>query len=290
MGNLEFKRIIFSDADGTIYEFPGHKLSSATKKSVLEAKKQGVEFVIVTGNPLYQKIKDLATELECRYVVCSNGAEIYDMKYQEYVFKNIIPEQDLEKVMAIVEANNGAISWNSETDFGLYNTSSKTREFYEFFNDFSNYNLTKSAIKRVFKLEVIEPVEKMKSIYKQIIEENVSAEVVLLDSHIEITAKGISKGNALKYLCEKIFKTSINNVMAIGDSENDLSMLAIAGYSYAMDNASQKIKSKVKLYAASVEQNGLGDAIVDYIYRTRLEFEKAEISAKIERQKAKLNR
>ncbi|WP_029608473.1 Cof-type HAD-IIB family hydrolase [Mycoplasma simbae] len=288
--NEQFKRIVFSDVDGTIYSFPEHKLENDVKESVLESKKEGVEFVIVTGNPLYDKIKFLARELNSRYVITSNGAQIYDILNDEYVYKQIISDENTQKIIKIVDKYDGSIAWHNETEFGLYNMSFEMSDFYKTFNDFDDYNLSKDAIKSVFKIEIAEPIDHIKKIYNELIKLDLDLDIVLLSTHIEITAKNVSKGDALLYACKNVFNTKPEYVMAIGDSENDLSMLKVAGFAYAMDNSSEIVKKSVSLYTSSVEQNGLGEAIVDYVYRTRLMQEKALIEQKINAQNAKLRR
>ncbi|WP_416373838.1 HAD hydrolase family protein [Mycoplasmopsis felis] len=55
------KWAIFSDVDGTIYPFPSKELSEINQNKVKEVVSKGVEFVINTGNGLYQKIQKLAS-------------------------------------------------------------------------------------------------------------------------------------------------------------------------------------------------------------------------------------
>ncbi len=54
--------------------------------------------------------------------------------------------------------------------------------------------------------------------------------------YYEANPKGVSKGNALKFLCQRL-NLSSENMMAIGDEENDLSMIKFAGIGVAMGNA-----------------------------------------------------
>ena len=58
-----------------------------------------------------------------------------------------------------------------------------------------------------------------------------------------------------------------NDIMTIGDSNNDLAMLKLANYSYAMASASKDALNSAHYFTSSVEQNGLGEAIIDYLYR-----------------------
>ena len=57
---------------------------------------------------------------------------------------------------------------------------------------------------------------------------------------MEINPKGVSKGNALKYIANHL-DISLKDTLAIGDNLNDLSMLEIAGLSGAPANARDAI-------------------------------------------------
>lgn len=58
---------------------------------------------------------------------------------------------------------------------------------------------------------------------------------------LEVFYKGQSKGNAILKICEKT-NTSIKDTLAMGDAENDLSMLKVAGVAACPINSIQEIK------------------------------------------------
>ena len=59
---------------------------------------------------------------------------------------------------------------------------------------------------------------------------------------LEFMAKDVSKGNAIKALCEKL-NISLSEVICFGDSLNDQSMFKVVGYAVAMGNASEELKN-----------------------------------------------
>ncbi|CRH45557.1 Sugar phosphatase SupH [Chlamydia trachomatis] len=61
----------------------------------------------------------------------------------------------------------------------------------------------------------------------------------------------------------------LNEVMTIGDSNNDTPMLKLTNYSYAMANATKEPLSIARFFTSDVSQNGLGEAILDYLYRLK---------------------
>ena len=57
----------------------------------------------------------------------------------------------------------------------------------------------------------------------------------------------------------------MDNVMAIGDNNNDVSMLEVAGVSYAMGNGSTEVKQIAKRLAKKNTDNGVGYAIKEVL-------------------------
>jgi Cof subfamily protein (haloacid dehalogenase superfamily) len=77
---------------------------------------------------------------------------------------------------------------------------------------------------------------------------------------LEFLNKETNKGKALKALCEYL-KIDPSEVMAIGDEENDLSMLEYAGHKIAMDNANKKLKDIATYITSSNNDEGVGKAV-----------------------------
>ena len=80
--------------------------------------------------------------------------------------------------------------------------------------------------------------------------------------YIEITQKDAQKGKALEHLC-RYLGIYMEEVMAIGDNENDHSMLVRAGYPIAMGNANEEIKKIAKYVTASNDESGVAKAIYE---------------------------
>ncbi|EJE97935.1 Cof-type HAD-IIB family hydrolase [Liquorilactobacillus mali] len=81
--------------------------------------------------------------------------------------------------------------------------------------------------------------------------------------YFEANAKGISKGSALKKLCDKLEITA-DNLMAIGDGGNDLSMIKFAGTGVAMGNAISELKDCAQIVTADSDHDGVALAIEKY--------------------------
>lgn len=81
---------------------------------------------------------------------------------------------------------------------------------------------------------------------------------------IEVINPAVSKANALLSLT-KSFNFNIDEVMAIGDADNDLPMLKAAGTGIAMGNAAQHIKDVCDYVVGTNNESGVAEAINKYI-------------------------
>jgi Cof subfamily protein (haloacid dehalogenase superfamily) len=82
----------------------------------------------------------------------------------------------------------------------------------------------------------------------------------------ELTAPGISKGSALKTLAAQL-GIPRERVIAIGDHENDLPMIAWAGLGLAMGNAIPAVREAADAVIPSVEEAGVAWAIEHYLLK-----------------------
>ena len=81
---------------------------------------------------------------------------------------------------------------------------------------------------------------------------------------INIIAPGTSKGEALKALADHL-KVSLDEVVAVGDWVNDISLLSTAGLGIAMGNAHDDLKAMADHVTLSVDEHGLAAAVQEFL-------------------------
>jgi Cof subfamily protein (haloacid dehalogenase superfamily) len=81
---------------------------------------------------------------------------------------------------------------------------------------------------------------------------------------IELMPKNVSKGNAVKELAERLH-LSLDQVMAIGDQGNDLSMIKTAGIGVAMENGIDEVKKNAQFITANNNESGVAKAIRKFV-------------------------
>lgn len=78
--------------------------------------------------------------------------------------------------------------------------------------------------------------------------------------YCELINPAVAKGRALQALAERLGLTR-SQVAAVGDGDNDTSLLAAAGAAFAMGNATPRVKSLATWVVGTVEEDGVAEAI-----------------------------
>lgn len=91
---------------------------------------------------------------------------------------------------------------------------------------------------------------------------------------LEVLPPGASKGWALRQLL-KTLKIDAANVMAVGDAENDIEMIQLAGIGVAMGQAAQPVKDAADYVTATCDADGVAEALERFVL-TPPETEQAE--------------
>ena len=263
------KYAIFTDVDGTIYPRSNMEPQQETIENIKQAQKKGVEIVVCTGNPYMKKMKILSKQLGVDYFIGSNGSFIKDIKNNKVLYNSAMSIEITQKVLDIAHELKVYANW-WDTD-ELYTTKYTTMDIKEILKSsilVDKYpNHSDKVLLPSNKIELFGEPSKI-DIAENKLKELGYTYSRIQPKHIEIT-NGDTKGTALQFFIEK-FGIDIKNTMAIGDTSNDHSMLKKAEFSYAMANADKKTKSIAKFSTSSVEQNGMGEAVIDFMYRNRL--------------------
>ena len=81
---------------------------------------------------------------------------------------------------------------------------------------------------------------------------------------VDFTLAGVDKASGVSRVGQ-ILGVDLSNIVAAGDSYNDLPMLKACGFGIAMGNAPQAVKTAADFIAPSVEDDGLAAAIREYV-------------------------
>lgn len=279
-------KVIASDMDGTLLNHH-HSISERTRQAIRQACQKGFRFIIVTGRNFVSAWQELKyADLECDYIL-SSGAQVRNPK-KEIISTINIPLKDCRFVnevmkryfiggMYCAEDRNYMVGTREEIDQGIL-------EYIHFFHsDLNQEELKKtklyeqmwekteeaSSFEELIHLEqnlskiflVDQDIEKLKNI-KEDLEKNSNLAVTSsFVNNLEITNIKAQKGPILKEYIESL-GYSMSEVMVLGDSMNDYSMLSMDfGATIAMANADEEIKAVAKYLTKSNEEDGVAEAI-----------------------------
>ena len=86
------------------------------------------------------------------------------------------------------------------------------------------------------------------------------------DLLVEGTAAGVDKGEGLRQLLAHLH-IDASRVMVIGDNDNDIPMLEIAGFGVAMGQATEKVKAAADWIAPPIEEDGAAVAMQRFVLK-----------------------
>ena len=269
-------KLVAIDLDGTLVT-DEKELTPKTMKAIKEASQKGVKIMISSGRSFYRLekyIDALDLRKENQYTICFNGGMIVENTTKEMIYsKNLDAEEVKELIQLGKTLGLPIVIYSRDTHYteqvpevmqknskNLKGMNLKIVNFNEMnFEEKENYIY---KICFIDKPEII--IEKRKEIPKEIMEKYEITSSV--PEYIEIVKKGIKKSEAIKVVMDK-YDIKQNEVMAIGDGENDVEMLSFAGLGIAMENAMDDVKEFANDVTTSNNHDGVANAIEKYILR-----------------------
>lgn len=280
--------------DGTLLNEYG-RVSSENAEAIRKAQAAGIEVVVVTGRPYTNAILPLEkAELSCP-IISLNGAE-WRGRNGEIVKRIPLEKEMCKEIQAFCEekdvyfeyfTNDGVFSKSSQDRFiqimttlnadkypevdleilkGIVSQRSKERfknencQQVEHFD--SLYEDEKKIIYKVFVLS--SNLEQLKEIQQQLQQDSRLTITSSERGNIEVNHPDAQKGIALKRYAESK-GISMQDVMALGDNYNDLSMLQMVGRGVAMGNAADDIKKACRYETDSNVEHGVARAIEEML-------------------------
>jgi len=252
-------KLICVDMDGTLLNSK-KKISERNLNAINEAHNKGVKFVVATGRIFvsanyYGDIIGVKTP-----IIASNGAYIREKDLDKAIYEEYLNKEECRVILKLLKKYDIMPQFYS-TDT-IY-----TEEIKHSALIYSKANATLPKNRQVA-IRIINEWEKL-------FEENGKEEflnlksfevVSSMESSFEIMKKGTSKGEAVKKICE-YYGIHREEVICMGDNENDISMIKFAGVGVAMGNAEEFVKKQADYVALSNEDDGVAHVIEEFILK-----------------------
>lgn len=254
-------KAIAVDMDGTFLNSNNDYDRKAFLELFKKLKAKEVRFVVASGNQ-YAQISSFFPEIwrEITFV-SENGGLVFEKG--NLLIKNIIAKPIIQDTLTLLENTSykvGIILCGVQSAYILKS---------------ENTDLKKEAAKYYFALKEIDsfqdlPDDEWVKIALQLEDKNAFSIIDLMNEKnnsqlkavysghgsVDLIANEVNKGNTLKQLLNQR-EIKPEQFLAFGDSNNDLEMLELAGYSYSMANASEQVNQVAKYQAPSNDENGV---------------------------------
>lgn len=265
-------KLIAIDVDDTLLNEEGF-ISEKNKAAIQRAEDAGVKIVIASGRS-YASTKQYIKELALPNLTVSlNGAYVQDPADDRLLADFSIEKRITQEIMKDIEP------FKVHTNFYcgekvFCQGPSEQALFYSQMNriemDYVESLVELSKTEQAGKLLMSDDHEKLKPI-KDLLQKKYGDILNIVFSKpffLEVTDKNASKGAALLKVAE-MYGIIPQDVIAIGDSENDISMIRNAGLGIAMGNAKEKIKKQADFVTLSNNESGVAYAINKFIFNDK---------------------
>lgn len=271
-------KLIAVDMDGTALH-TDKSISERTITALQEAARQGCVVLPATGRIVKMLPKPITSIPGIRFAITSNGASVIDFRNRSTVYSDLMTTDETNRIVPflcgtgfLVEAYCGGISYSDkealqrllrlnppELILGLV---MQSQTFVENLPEFiASHNLRLEKINMPYI-----PDEFRRQLFLQLSEKKEYSVCSSCPTNIEVNTATCSKGNALRYLCSKL-KISPSQVMAIGDSGNDVSMLEYAGFAVAMGNADPPLRESADYITGTNDEDGVAYAVEKFVLK-----------------------
>ena len=264
--------LVAVDMDGTLLH-NDKSISDYTINVLRKIVEKGILLVPASGRPLNgMKAAVLNNVKGIKYAICSNGALLMDVQKEKSISKTGIPTEKALQALAYLEQFPAAVYVH--TDKGTFRAEGWEKTGLS--EKYPYIRFSEGTVKNLGEFLRTSGVNVMKmgayiltdELAQKLLEKGSPIPGIAFlrsgDGIIELNSINASKGNALCILCEKL-GIQLENVLAIGDNENDISMLQAAGISAAMRNAEDDVKQAAKFVAGNNEEDGAAHFLEEWV-------------------------
>ncbi|OQD58674.1 putative phosphoglycolate phosphatase [Methanobrevibacter arboriphilus JCM 13429 = DSM 1125] len=241
--NTKKIKAIAVDIDGTITD-SDRRICISAIEAIRAAEKIGIPTIIVTGNIFFYATATATLIGTTGGIVAENGGVISE-----------IDSEGIEKIKVL----------------GNFQKTAKAFEYLnsEVKNKYKDYELKKvdDSESRLSEIAIYRTIDEeiLKNILKESPEE-FSVEIYDTQFAIHITDINVNKGSSLETVAKKS-GFHVNEIMAIGDSENDIEFLKVCGLKVAVANADKILKETADYVCKNEYGDGVKEAIEKFILK-----------------------
>lgn len=268
-------KMIATDMDGTLLDGQG-QLDLPRLTTILdELEKRDIRFVVATGNEIPRMRLLLGDLVERMTLVVANGARIFEknqLSMSSFWEPGLIRDalayfsgRERELQLVVTSERGGFVQ--EGTEFPLIEKV-MTKEMAQLFYKRMNFvaSLQDYPFDKVLKMSMMVE-EAAAAEHARLLNQHFAGRLSAVASGygaIDILQDGMHKAWGLQQLMDK-WQIQSSEIMAFGDSENDIEMLELAGISYAMENGDERVKKVADYLAPANTEAGVLQVLEEYL-------------------------
>lgn len=268
-------RLIALDLDGTVFN-DEKEISPRTLAAIRSALDQGIDVLPATGRTVAGVPEQFLQMPGVRYALTSNGASVVNLHSGEKLVSLPFDAAMAERAFDVIAPFGGMLSVfiggqsyttveNARSSLEMVPANLRTY-FRTTRNEVPDMHLLmQEHAHEIEKFSILHPTEELRDeAWKAVAAACPELEIASsIERNMELNAPGVSKGRGLMALARHL-GLQPEQVMAVGDSGNDLTMVQMAGLGVAMGNATQDILDAADVVTADNNHDGVALAIEKY--------------------------
>ena len=291
-------KLIVSDLDGTLLT----KFKSVSKENqdaILEAQQKGIIVALATGRG-YDSTHQFAKMFDFAkyngYLVTNNGQRVIDVKNDVTTINGYISVEEAQAVLSFAQKHNLQLVLDSDQGFAFYTPKNLRiyRDIYRLLikllpifrpilnriHIFALFGFLKHHQVKIINTaeDITHPYDKMglahtkaslDRSFEELFEQfDGKLEVMRVgEMWIDVSPKGLTKVVGIRQIMEK-HGIQDDEVLVMGDSDNDVTMLAAFPHGVAMGNANANARKAAKLSTKANSEHGVAHAIRTYALKS----------------------
>ncbi|HFU4450038.1 TPA: Cof-type HAD-IIB family hydrolase [Streptococcus suis] len=271
-------KLIATDMDGTFLDGQGSFDRERFSRVLDQLDQKKIPFVIASGNGI-GRLLQLCQGFEHRLIfVADNGAHVY--KNGKTVIRRSIQQDEIKAILEFFKGRWADVCLMLSNEENIYMQAGAGMPFagtdlpiepeqmtafqnrVTYLDDLSAYPVSES----IYKVGLWVPEARVESITEEF-NQAFHGQLVAVTSgygSVDILPQGIHKAWGLEQVLQDL-AIQPNQVMAFGDSDNDIELLSYVGYSCAMENATDKVKAVAKYQAPSHLEAGVLQVLEEHV-------------------------
>lgn len=268
-------KLMCIDVDGTLVD-SNKELPLENKKAIQEACHAEIKIAIASGRAP-GSVQEILDDLGIKgYGICLNGSFINDENIE--ISRSVFSDEQVDIIRKIVEKYDVRSFFaaptlsvtNKEPSGNWLKAIQKSVAKQKQLIICNNNNLKEGLDKyrgSLLKVSIMEEDDDTYLKVRKELEDTFIFDVAKSDTHyIDVNIKGINKSKGVKDLA-KYLNIDLDDVICIGDNENDIEMIKVAGIGVAMANSCEKLLDICDVVTSSNDECGVAKVIYDYVLK-----------------------